>query len=57
MMLGISVLRRLGISAVLRVSDCNFETRDFAGDIAVDDEGYIYVADVFNGRIQNLLRI
>ena len=25
---------------------------DFAGSICVDDEGFIYVADVFNGRIQ-----
>ncbi|MEW6749768.1 MAG: hypothetical protein AB1505_02170, partial [Candidatus Latescibacterota bacterium] len=25
---------------------------DFAGSVAVDDEGYVYVADVFNQRIQ-----
>ena len=25
---------------------------DFAGSIAVDDDGFIYVADVFNQRIQ-----
>lgn len=25
---------------------------DFAGSIAVDDDGFIYVADVGNGRIQ-----
>jgi DNA-binding beta-propeller fold protein YncE len=25
---------------------------DFAGSLAVDDEGYIYVADVLNNRIQ-----
>ena len=28
------------------------EGEEFAGSICVDDEGYIYVADVFNQRIQ-----
>ena len=25
---------------------------EFSGSVVVDDEGFIYVADVFNGRIQ-----
>ena len=28
------------------------QSLNFAGSIAVDDEGFIYVADVFNKRIQ-----
>ena len=31
-----------------------FVATDFAGSIAVDDDGFIYVADVGNRRIQKL---
>ena len=35
----------------IRFGQGNVST-DFVGSIAVDDDGFIYVADVGNGRIQ-----
>ena len=56
-MLWLSVKRCFGFVAVLLLSvACHDAERnnplDLAGSIAVDAEGYIYVADVANKRIQ-----